>query len=144
MRPDDIGLFYVRNNQQTMVALDARDAEQGIRPTYTNRFNLYRAVQLLGGAGPGTAPSRVTRSRSRQGHAAAEMATTSPTCLQAARVRDDRDDVRSVVGLRVPDLAALTRAGSLPSRVLSVQLPSSARFSGDRALRSPCSRRLDS
>jgi HAE1 family hydrophobic/amphiphilic exporter-1 len=54
MRPDDIGRFYVRNNQQTMVPLSTLVTLSKVYgPTYTNRFNLYRAVQLLGGAAPG-------------------------------------------------------------------------------------------
>jgi Cation/multidrug efflux pump len=34
-------------------AVGAGDAEQGVRSAYTTRFNLYRAVQLLGDAAPG-------------------------------------------------------------------------------------------
>jgi HAE1 family hydrophobic/amphiphilic exporter-1 len=54
MQPDDIGRFYVRNGQQAMVPLSALVSLSKVYgPTYTNRFNLYRAVQLLGGAAPG-------------------------------------------------------------------------------------------
>src|SRR5580700_1520102 len=54
MQPDDIGRFYVRNNQQTMVPLSTLvTLGKTHGPTYTNRFNLYRAAQLLGGAAPG-------------------------------------------------------------------------------------------
>jgi HAE1 family hydrophobic/amphiphilic exporter-1 len=54
MQPDDIGRFYVRNSQQVMVPLSALVSLSKVYgPTYTNRFNLYRAVQLLGGAAPG-------------------------------------------------------------------------------------------
>ncbi|HEV2985162.1 MAG TPA: multidrug efflux RND transporter permease subunit [Vicinamibacterales bacterium] len=54
MQPEDIGRFYVRNDQRTMVPLSTLVTLSKVYgPTYTNRFNLYRAVQLLGGAAPG-------------------------------------------------------------------------------------------
>jgi len=54
MQPDDIGRFYVRNTQQTMVPLSTLvTLSKTYGPTYTNRFNLYRSAQLLGGAAPG-------------------------------------------------------------------------------------------
>jgi HAE1 family hydrophobic/amphiphilic exporter-1 len=54
MGPDDIGRYYVRNGDRVMVPLSALVTLSKVYgPTYTNRFNLYRAVQLLGGAAPG-------------------------------------------------------------------------------------------
>jgi HAE1 family hydrophobic/amphiphilic exporter-1 len=54
MEPDDIRHFYVRNNQQEMVPLSTLvTLTKTYGPTYTNRFNLYRSAQLLGGAAPG-------------------------------------------------------------------------------------------
>jgi HAE1 family hydrophobic/amphiphilic exporter-1 len=54
MSQDDIGRFYVRNNDRAMVPLSTLvTLSKTYGPTYTNRFNLYRAVQLLGGAAPG-------------------------------------------------------------------------------------------
>ena len=54
MKPDDIGHFYVRNNQQAMVPLSTLvTLTKTYGPTYTNRFNLYRSAQLLGAAAPG-------------------------------------------------------------------------------------------
>jgi hydrophobic/amphiphilic exporter-1 (mainly G- bacteria), HAE1 family len=54
MQPDDIGRFYVRNKQQLMVPLSTLvTLSKTYGPTYTNRFNLYRAAQLQGGAAPG-------------------------------------------------------------------------------------------
>jgi HAE1 family hydrophobic/amphiphilic exporter-1 len=50
----DIGQFYVRNNDQNMVPLSALMTEQKISgPEYTNRFNLFRAAQVVGAAAPG-------------------------------------------------------------------------------------------
>jgi HAE1 family hydrophobic/amphiphilic exporter-1 len=54
MQPDNIGRFYVRNNDRVMVPLSALvTLSEVYGPTYTNRFNLFRAVQLLGSAAPG-------------------------------------------------------------------------------------------
>ncbi len=54
MDSDDIGRYYVRNGDRAMVPLSALVTLSKVYgPTYTNRFNLYRAVQLLGGAAPG-------------------------------------------------------------------------------------------
>ena len=50
----DIGHFYVRNNDGNMVPLSALATTRRISgPEYTNRFNLYRAAQVLGSAAPG-------------------------------------------------------------------------------------------
>ena len=52
--PDDIAKFYVRNARGEMVSLASFVK---VRPTsgpeYTVRFNLYRAVEILGGPAPG-------------------------------------------------------------------------------------------
>ena len=50
----NIGSYYVRNNQGNMVPLSALVTTRSISgPEYTNRFNLYRAAQVIGGAAPG-------------------------------------------------------------------------------------------
>ena len=50
----DIRNYYVRNNNGTMVPLSALVTTRSISgPEYTNRFNLYRAAQVIGGAAPG-------------------------------------------------------------------------------------------
>ncbi len=52
--PADIGQFYVRNNDGAMVPLSALEATKpAFGPQYTNRFNVYRAVQVTGAAAPG-------------------------------------------------------------------------------------------
>ncbi len=52
--PADIAQFYVRNNDGTMVPLSTLEATQPtFGPQYTNRFNVYRAVQVTGAAAPG-------------------------------------------------------------------------------------------
>jgi len=54
MRPESINQFYVRNNNQDMVPLSSIVTMKKIFGTeYTNRFNLYRAAQILGSAAPG-------------------------------------------------------------------------------------------
>jgi HAE1 family hydrophobic/amphiphilic exporter-1 len=51
---DDIKGYYVRNNQGNMVPLSALlTTRQIIGPQYTNRFNLFRAAQVIGSAAPG-------------------------------------------------------------------------------------------
>jgi HAE1 family hydrophobic/amphiphilic exporter-1 len=50
----DIGQYYVRNGQGSMVPLSTLVSTRRIAgPEYTNRFNLYRAAQILGSAAPG-------------------------------------------------------------------------------------------
>ena len=50
----DIRKYFVRNNQGNMVPLSALVTTRNISgPEYTNRFNLYRAAQVIGGAAPG-------------------------------------------------------------------------------------------
>ena len=51
---DDIRNYYVRNDKDAMVPLSGVIATRSISgPEYTNRFNLYRAAQVIGGAAPG-------------------------------------------------------------------------------------------
>jgi multidrug efflux pump len=50
----DIEQYYVRNNDGNMVPLSSLVSTRKILgPEYTNRFNLYRAAQIIGTAAPG-------------------------------------------------------------------------------------------
>jgi len=50
----DIEQYYVRNNDGNMVPLSSLVSTRRILgPEYTNRFNLYRAAQIIGTAAPG-------------------------------------------------------------------------------------------
>jgi HAE1 family hydrophobic/amphiphilic exporter-1 len=50
----DIEQYYVRNNDGNMVPLSALVTTRKIAgPEYTNRFNVYRAAQIIGSAAPG-------------------------------------------------------------------------------------------
>jgi HAE1 family hydrophobic/amphiphilic exporter-1 len=50
----DIGSFYVRNRDQEMVPLSTLVvADPSFGPAYTNRYNLYRSVEVLGSPAPG-------------------------------------------------------------------------------------------
>jgi HAE1 family hydrophobic/amphiphilic exporter-1 len=50
----DIEQYYVRNNDGQMVPLSSLVTTKSIAgPQYTNRFNLYRAAQVIGSAAPG-------------------------------------------------------------------------------------------
>jgi HAE1 family hydrophobic/amphiphilic exporter-1 len=54
VKASDIGGFYVRNKDQQMVPLSTLvRADPSVGPAYTNRYNLYRSVEVLGGAAPG-------------------------------------------------------------------------------------------
>ena len=54
LNEQDIGQFYVRNSNQEMVPLSTLVTTKKINgPEYTNRFNLYRAAQVIGQAAPG-------------------------------------------------------------------------------------------
>jgi HAE1 family hydrophobic/amphiphilic exporter-1 len=54
VNPEDIGQFYVRNNDGNMVPLSALTTiRHTAGPEYTQRFNLFRAAQVNGAAAPG-------------------------------------------------------------------------------------------
>jgi HAE1 family hydrophobic/amphiphilic exporter-1 len=51
---NQINLFFVKNREGKSVPLAAFvDIKEIVGPDYTNRFNLYRAIELSGGPGPG-------------------------------------------------------------------------------------------
>jgi HAE1 family hydrophobic/amphiphilic exporter-1 len=51
---EDIKQYYVRNNDNNMVPLSSLLTTRRINgPEYTNRFNVYRAAQVIGNAAPG-------------------------------------------------------------------------------------------
>ena len=51
---EDIKQYYVRNNDNNMVPLSSLMTTRRINgPEYTNRFNVYRAAQVIGNAAPG-------------------------------------------------------------------------------------------
>ena len=53
-RAENIGQFYVRNNQGQMVPLSALTRiESRFGPEFTMRYNLYRSAQVIGSAAPG-------------------------------------------------------------------------------------------
>ncbi len=54
MGPEDIGRFYVRNSRGEMVPLASFvRVRRTVGPEYTVRYNLYRAVEILGSQAPG-------------------------------------------------------------------------------------------
>ncbi len=51
---DNIKQYYVRNNDSNMVPLSSLVTTRRVSgPEYTNRFNVYRAAQVIGAAAPG-------------------------------------------------------------------------------------------
>jgi len=58
----DMAGYYVRNANGDMVPLSAFASTRRIYgPEYTNRFNLYRAVQVIGGPAPGYSSDQVMK-----------------------------------------------------------------------------------
>ena len=54
VQADDIGGFYVRNKELEMVPLSTLvTAEPSEGPAFTNRYNLYRSIEVLGNPKPG-------------------------------------------------------------------------------------------
>ena len=54
VKPEDIGNFYVRSARGDMIPLSSFVRVRSIvGPEYTVRFNLYRAVEIMGSAAPG-------------------------------------------------------------------------------------------
>jgi HAE1 family hydrophobic/amphiphilic exporter-1 len=58
---NDIRQYYVRNNDGNMVPLSSLVTTRKINgPEYTNRFNVYRAAQVIGAAAPGYSSGQAT------------------------------------------------------------------------------------
>ncbi len=54
VKAEDIGGFYVRNREQQMVPLSTLvNAQSTVGPAFTNRYNLYRAIEVIGSPAPG-------------------------------------------------------------------------------------------
>jgi HAE1 family hydrophobic/amphiphilic exporter-1 len=52
--PEELSQFFVRNSDGGMVPLSTLvDLESASGPAYTNRFNLFRAAEIIGGPAPG-------------------------------------------------------------------------------------------
>jgi HAE1 family hydrophobic/amphiphilic exporter-1 len=54
LNEDQINLFYIKNREGKSVPLSAFvSIKEIVGPDYTNRFNLFRAIELIGGPAPG-------------------------------------------------------------------------------------------
>jgi len=54
VKADDIGGFYVRNKDQQMVPLSTLvKADPSVGPAFTNRYNLFRSIEVLGSPAEG-------------------------------------------------------------------------------------------
>ncbi len=57
---NQVNLFYIKNNQGDRVPLSAFvDIKEIVGPDFTNRYNLYRSVELTGGPAPGYSSDQV-------------------------------------------------------------------------------------
>ena len=105
---EDIRNYYVRNDNGTMVPLSALVTTRSISgPEYTNRFNLYRAAQVIGGAAPGYSSGQAMAALEEvakevlppeMGYDWADLSYQERRASGAAMTV-----VRAVAGLRVPD-----------------------------------------
>jgi HAE1 family hydrophobic/amphiphilic exporter-1 len=78
VKAEDIGGFYVRNRDQQMVPLSTlMNAERSAGPAFTNRYNLYRAVEVLGNPAPGYSSGQAMAAVEQV--ATRRCPTTSPT-----------------------------------------------------------------
>ena len=123
MKAEDIGSFYVRNRDQQMVPLSTLvQADPSFGPAFTNRYNLFRSVEVLGSPAPGYS-SGAGDGRGRGGREArccpADM-TYEWTAMsyQEEKAGGSAGHLRALDLLRVPDpggalrelVAALERA----------------------------------
>jgi hydrophobic/amphiphilic exporter-1 (mainly G- bacteria), HAE1 family len=61
-KPENLGLFYVRNAQTNMVPLSSlARIEHRTGPEFIMRYNLYRSAQINGSAAPGFSSAQATR-----------------------------------------------------------------------------------
>ena len=91
--PADIARFYVRNNDGQMVPLSALEATKpAFGPQYTNRFNVYRAVQLTGAAAPGYSSGQALDALEQVAGQTMppEMGTAGRSCRIRRRTQADR------------------------------------------------------
>ncbi len=67
--PEDINHYYVRSSKGGMVPLSTLVTSKPITgPEYTNRFNLYRAAQVLGNAAPGYSSGQAMQALEQVAH----------------------------------------------------------------------------
>ncbi|HEY1816116.1 MAG TPA: multidrug efflux RND transporter permease subunit [Kofleriaceae bacterium] len=123
MSPDDVSKFYVRNMRGEMVPLSSFVKIRPISgPEYTVRFNLYRAVEILGGPAPGYSSGQALDALEEVAHA-----TLPPEMAYAWNALSYQEKVASGNTLRTLALslvfvflilAALYESWSLPFSVL--------------------------
>ena len=94
-RPRTSATITCGTTTATMVPLSALVTTRSISgPEYTNRFNLYRAAQVIGGAAPGYSSGQAMAALeevAQRGAAAARWATTGPISLtRRSRLRGRR------------------------------------------------------
>jgi HAE1 family hydrophobic/amphiphilic exporter-1 len=78
LKPDDIAKFYVRSRAGTIIPLNTLATVEDISgPSYTNRFNMFRAAEISGGPAEGFSSSAALK-------ALEEVAETLPKELSIA------------------------------------------------------------
>jgi HAE1 family hydrophobic/amphiphilic exporter-1 len=133
---EDIGRFYVRNDDENMVPLSALVTTSHIvGPEFTNRFNLYRAAQVIGGAAPGYSSGQALDALEEVAKATLPAAMSYDWADLSYQERKASGSAFGVFGLSIVFvfliLAALYESWSLPfSVLLSVPIAVFGAFAG--------------
>ncbi len=111
--PTNIGQFYVRNNDGSMVPLSTLESTRpAFGPQYTNRFNVYRAALITGAAAPAysSGPGARRARAGGQGHdAEGDQLRLVGSVVSGEEGRQFRPGVRAVDRVRVPDSGGALR-----------------------------------
>ena len=130
---ENVGQFYVRNNQGEMVPLSAlTQFESRSGPEFTMRYNLYRSAQIIGGAAPGYSSAQAMKAleetfeQTMPREMGFDYMGMSLPGEEGAGRRPDLGDLRLLAAVRVPDsgralrelVAAVQRAAEHAGRGL--------------------------
>jgi len=123
VEPEDIGRFYVRNNDGDMLPLSTVVTSRRVfGPEYTQRFNLFRAAQITGQAAPGYSSGQAMAALEEVAHEvlAPEMGYDWADLSFQERLAAGRSGVVFALSLGFVFLilAALYESWSLPFSVL--------------------------
>ena len=120
MNPDDLGKWYVRNDQNEMVPFSAfASGEWVYGAPKLARYNGVPAIEILGEAAPATAPARPwRRSRKSSSNCRPASATPGPACptRSASPVPRRRRSTRCRCWWCSSAWRPCTKAGRFPSR----------------------------